>query len=164
MPNERSDVSFPLWRKKMDGSMFDEKCTVIPDWVKDNVFSIRSRFEHNSKSDSSSAATIVIIHKGAKESTHQGYVTTSPRGGIPVMRLYFEGDVQDWLKEAFRMTHLRNEERKSRGWNGPTVERIIPFWEFLDIEWDADASTFYFRAWYTQGEVGLDRFTHLDLD
>ena len=31
--------------------MFDDKCTVIPDWVKDDLFGIRDVFSHSEKND-----------------------------------------------------------------------------------------------------------------
>ena len=153
MPNERSNVRFPLWRKKMDGAMFDHQCTVLPNWVRDNVFDLKERFPHASKDHPESAASIVIHRGKGKRTVHSGYVTTSERGDLPdVMRLYFGNDVLAWLEEAFNKTFLRNEERKARGLNGPTIERIMPFWEFIDIEWDAESSAFHFRDWYTQGD------------
>ena len=138
----------------MDGAMFDDRCTVLPIWVRDNVFQVTDRFPHKSKKAPESLAKIVITHKGGKKTTHEAHVTTSPRPSLgPVMRLYFGNDVREWLTVAFRQTYLRNEERKTRGLNGPTIERLIPFWEFIDIEWDASSSTFHFRAWFTIGEI-----------
>tara|TARA_Y100000589_G_scaffold313846_1_gene335667 strand:+ start:1793 stop:2299 length:507 start_codon:yes stop_codon:yes gene_type:complete len=137
----------------MDGAMFDHKCTVIPNWVRDDVFNIKERFPHANKDHAESAVSIVIVHKGGKRTTHSGYVTTSERGKLPdVMRLYFGDDVVAWLSKVFNKTHLRNEQRKTRGMNGPTIERLMPFWELIDIEWDAYNSSFHFRAWYNLSE------------
>lgn len=137
----------------MDGAMFDHRCTVVPNWVRDNVFDVKERFPHASKDHPESAASIVVHHGGGKKTVHSGHVTTSQRGELPdVMRLYFGDDVIAWITSAFNKTFLRNEERKVRGMNGPTIERVLPFWEFIDIEWDAESSAFHFRAWYTQGD------------
>ena len=153
MPNERSDVKFPLWRKKMDGAMFDDKCTVLPIWVRNNLFNVTERFPHRSKKKPESETSIVITHKGGKKTKHVAHVTTLPRPNLgPVMRLQFGHDVKEWLSKAFNKTYLRNEERKAHRLNGPTIERLMPFWEFIDIEWDAEEDTFHFRAWYTQGD------------
>ena len=155
MPGERSNVEFPLWRKKMDGAMFDDKCTVLPIWVRERLFSIAERFPHRSKKNPESQTSIIISHKGGKKTKHIGHVTTLPRPNLgPVMRLQFGNDVREWLSQAFNKTYLRNEERKANGLNGPTIERLMPFWEFIDIEWDAKEDTFHFRAWYTMGEPG----------
>ena len=137
----------------MDGSMFNDRCTVIPKWVVDNVFKIRGRFPQKEKNHPMSQAFISINRGKGKFTQHTATVTTSPRGGLPVMRLYFEEDVVSWLKEAFKMTYLRDIERKSHGLNGPTIESLIPFWEFIDIEWEEETSTFHFTAWYTQDEL-----------
>lgn len=153
MPNERSNVKFPLWRKKVDGSMFGDQCTVIPNWVVDNVFNIRGRFSKREKGDPLSQAHVSINHGGGKRTTHAATVTTSPRGGIPVMRLYFGDDVASWLMDVFKMTYARYQERLKHDINGPTIEKLIPFWEFIDIEWEEAASTFHFTAWYTQNEI-----------
>ena len=158
MPNERSDVKFPLWRKKMDGAMFDDKCTVLPIWVRNNLFNVSKRFPHRSKKNSESETSILITHKGGKKTKHVAHVTTLPRPGLgPVMRLHFGNDVKEWLSKSFSKTFHRNEERKNYGLNGPTIERLIPFWEFIDIEWDVEEETFHFRAWYTQGEISENR-------
>ena len=33
MTSERTNVDFPLWRKKVDSSLFSHKVTTIPKWV-----------------------------------------------------------------------------------------------------------------------------------
>lgn len=51
MKTERSDVQFPLWRKKVDSSLFKYKGTTIPIWVC-KMWNISKQFYHcNSKSD-----------------------------------------------------------------------------------------------------------------
>ena len=162
MPSERRNVSHPLWRKKVDGSMFDDKCTVIPDWVKDNIWRIRERFPHPEKDNPLSQATIVI-HREKKKTYHRAMVTTNHRGKLPpTMRLFYEADVKEWLKEHFSLTHQRNELRKKLVWNGPTAEKKILFWEFIDIEYDDDDCEFHFRAHYN---IASEAFTlHLPID
>ena len=44
MVDERRDVQFPLWRKKVDGTLFQHAMTVIPDWDKQGVFNIEDTF------------------------------------------------------------------------------------------------------------------------
>ncbi len=141
----------------MDGAMFDDKCTVLPIWVRETLFNITERFPHRSKKHPDSVASIVIAHKGGKKTTHEAHITTLPLPKLgPVMRLHFGNDVKDWLSKAFHKTYVRNEQRKAHGLNGPAIERLIPFWEFIDIEWDAGNETFHFRAWYT-----LDHDDHI---
>ena len=119
--------------EKMDGSCLVSG-TVIPNWVVDNVFNIRGRFSKREKSNPLSQAHISINHGGGK-AQHAATVTTRC-GGIPVMRLYFGDDVASWLKDVYRMTYARYVERLKHDINGPTIEKLIPFWEFIDIEWE----------------------------
>ncbi|MBL6732327.1 MAG: GIY-YIG nuclease family protein, partial [Candidatus Poseidoniaceae archaeon] len=58
MVDERSDVQFPLWRKKVDGSLFQHAMTVIPEWVKHGVFDIVEVFPGSRKKDPSSKVTV----------------------------------------------------------------------------------------------------------
>lgn len=130
--------------------MFDDKCTVLPIWVRDRLFNVTQRFPHRSKKHPESETSIIITHPGGKKTKHIAHVTTLPRPNLgPVMRLQFGNDVKEWLSKAFNKTFQRNEERKANGLNGPTIERLIPFWEFIDIEWDCDTEEFHFRAWYS---------------
>ena len=131
----------------MDGAMFDDKCTVLPIWVRGTLFNVTERFPHRSKKNPESETSIVITHNGGKKTKHVAHVTTLPRPNLgPVMRLYFGNDVKSWLVKEFNKTHLRNEERKKHGLNGPKIEALIPFWEFIDIEWDAEEEVFHFRV------------------
>lgn len=130
--------------------MFDDKCTVLPIWVRNRLFNVTERFPHRSKKHPESETSIVITHPGGKKTKHLAHVTTLPRPKLgPVMRLQFGNDVKKWLSKAFNKTFHRNEERKANGLNGPTIERLVPFWEIIDIEWDCVAEEFHFRAWYS---------------
>ena len=164
MPNERSDVFFPLWRKKVDGAMFDDKCTVLPIWVRNRLFNITERFPHRSKKDPGSETKIVITHRGGKKTSHVAHVTTLPRPNLgPVMRLQYGNDVKEWLTESFAKTYHRNEQRKLHGLNGPTIEKLVPFWEFIDIEWDESKESFHFRAWYSlEGNITEEEASSLN--
>ena len=42
----------------MDGSMFNDRCTVIPKWVVDNVFKIRGRFPEKEKNPSTGTVSL----------------------------------------------------------------------------------------------------------
>jgi len=133
--------------------MFDDKCTVLPIWVRNRLFNITERFPDRSKKDSSSVTKIIITHKGGKKTSHVAHVTTLPRPNLgPVMRLQYGNDVKEWLTESFAKTYHRNEQRKLHGLNGPTIEKLVPFWEFIDIEWDESQESFHFRAWYSLEE------------
>tara|TARA_Y100000748_G_scaffold290729_1_gene277624 strand:- start:1120 stop:1611 length:492 start_codon:yes stop_codon:yes gene_type:complete len=163
MPNERKDVRLPMWRKKMDASMFDHRSTFVPHWVVDTVFGLRDTFPHSSKKDPRSLVEIEYRHPDRRITMHQGWVTTTryEKGRGDVIRLFFDEGVFENLKDDFRMTYLRAMEKRHRGWNSPTAEREIPFWEFLDIEYDSRECSFVFVPHYNLPPEGLERFTHL---
>ena len=166
MVSERKDVEFPLWRKKMDSSMFDHKCTLIPHWVMDNIFQIRESFTSSSKKDSESKVTIEYRHQDKSVTKHQGWVTTTryEKGRNDVMRLHLSPEVVKLLKLDYRMTYLRSVERKKRGWNSPTAERNIPFWEFLDIEYDSAGRGFVFVPHYLHQGFDPELFEYYEED
>ena len=163
MASERSKVRNPLWRKKVDGSMFDDKCTVIPDWVKDDIFVIREVFPHPEKNDPRSKVTITLNHGKGKKTSHWGSVITSHRGKLPpVMRLFYKEDVVEWLEEKYSSTFKRNQIRRKLDWNGPTAEKNIPFWEFVDIEYKTEDCEFIFTAHYNLGESNIPLILNFD--
>jgi hypothetical protein len=53
------------------------------------------------------------------------------------------------LKEVFLMSHMRDLESRLRK-DTTDIEIEIPFWEFLDIEFDAQKKEFYLTAHYKQ--------------
>ena len=153
MPNERTNVKFPMWRKKVDGSMFGDKCTVLPDWVKDNVFNIRHRFTEASKTHPHSRVTIVIQHKGGKTTSHWGSVTTNERGDLPpTMRLFWDEEVLQWLKEVYSLTYHRYRLRRKLDLNGPPAEKDAIL-GIIDIEYDDEECTFHFTAHFNLPET-----------
>lgn len=166
MPNERKNVEFPLWRKKMDATMFLHKCTTLPNWVIDQVFIIRDDFPYESRKDPRSEVEIEYRHKNGRVTHHQGWVVTTryEKGRNDVMRLFIGDSLVDDLKQDFIMTYHRMKERDYRNWNSPQSEKEIPFFEFLDIEYNREDCRFIFVPHYTQDPVGLDRFTYLQGD
>ena len=65
------------------------------------------------------------------------------------------------LERDFKMTHLRMLEKVSRGWNSPKAESEIPFWEFLDIEFDEEEFTFILTPHYNLDESMAARFPEI---
>src|SRR5262249_10548937 len=75
------------------------------------------------------------------------WVTTGPHGrGSPAFRLWFDETLSLELKHAFLMSYMRSLEG-SLSAEGD-VEYRIPFWEFLDIEFDRENRVFRFAAYY----------------
>jgi len=146
---ERSKVDFPLWRKKVDGSLFHHKGTVVPNWVC-SIWGLIDDF-HHVDSRKNSDAKIVIRFQGQP---YDGWITVSNKTqrANDQYRLWFNEELLWELKKAYLMTFMRDLEAKLREKNGSEtdVEKDIPFWEFLDIEFDRVTRTFYFTPHYTQ--------------
>ena len=165
MVDERKDVEFPLWRKKVDGSTLEHGQTVIPDWVKNGVFDIRGVFTESSKKKSESEVTVELKYQG-KRTTYQGWVTTTKFGEKwaakrnPVMRFFFDPELTAQLRRIFTMSYMRDLERRMRGdCKVSEIEAEIPFYEFLDIEWDKDSRKFIFKPHYIQAPVYEELFS-----
>lgn len=148
---ERTTVKHPLWRKKVDSSLFQYKGTTIPNWAC-QTWGIDTCFSSCiSKEDQKSKVTIYFSRK-----KYRGNVTCAKQKRInPTYRLWFDDDLLHKLKDTFLMSFMRDIEKRLRE-KGPIyqhsldIEDQIPFWEFLDIEYDRHSMIFYFTAHYTQ--------------
>jgi hypothetical protein len=154
---ERANVKFPLWRKKVDNSIFRDLGTTVPNWVCDQwdfdtVFPGLLK-----KGDPEAAATIKF-----EGHNYEGYVvSTHPRGRAKkVYRFYFDSDLLQKLKEIFLMSHMRDLESRLRH-DTTDLEVRIPFWEFLDIEFDRTTKEFHLTAHYKQIPTFPDLFRNL---
>ncbi|MFC1827219.1 GIY-YIG nuclease family protein [Thermodesulfobacteriota bacterium] len=147
MKFERSKVEFPLWRKKVDSSLFDHKGTTIPTWACD-MWGIQPIFKKCvSKKDKASQVIITFNKK-----KYSGLVTIASKGRkTPAYRLWFDDDLCFELKQTFLMSHMRSLEKSlNKDQSATDIETRIPFWEFLDIEFDSDKREFKFVAYYKQ--------------
>jgi len=170
MVDERRNVKFPMWRKKVDGSLFEHATTVIPSWVAGDVFGIYEIFTESSKEHPSSKVSIDFI-ADKKTTTFDGWVLTVKYSEkwarkTPTVRLSFDDDLKRKLRQKFRMSHMRDLERRMReertGKCTPAdIESEIPFYEFLDIEWDVENRKFILRPHYVQAPIYDELFTHL---
>lgn len=146
MKLERSKVSFPLWRKKVDASLFHYKGTTIPGWachmwhIDENFNSCTSKRNINSK--------VAIEFEKEK---YSGWVTCAKQGRkTPAYRLWFSEDLQYKIKDIFLMSFMRDIEYRLRNDKTINIEDEIAFWEFLDIEYDDLNRIFLFTAYYKQ--------------
>ena len=149
MKLERSDVDYPLWRKKVDSSLFRYNGTTIPNWAC-KIWKIAKDFSKcSSRRDPSSKVQVDF-----QESKYEGWVTIATKGRkTPAYRLWFSDLLTYELKDVFLMSFVRDIEdrlRKSKGIKKTNIEQEIPFWEFLDIEYNRDDRLFRFVAYYTQ--------------
>ena len=132
MKLERSNIDFPLWRKKVDKSLFDYSGTTIPTWAC-NMWCIQDSFSHvNSKGHLDSEVKIKFKNK-----LYSGNVTVATKGRkTPAYRLWFDQSLTLELNLSDK--------------NSSDIENEIPFWEFLDIEYDAINRLFKLVSYYTQ--------------
>lgn len=143
---ERTKVAFPLWRKKIDNSIFRDAGTTIPNWVCklwkfDEVFP-----GILSSKDSKTQVSVVfdgITYKGRVVSTHPKVRANR------VYRFFFDDELLARLKETFLMSHMRDLESRLRD-DSADIETQIPFWEFLDMEFDHKRKRFFLTAHYKQ--------------
>ena len=143
MKLERSNVEFPIWRKKVDRSLFEHNGTTVPNWAC-RMWSLNSIYGTvASRRDEAAAATIMF--RGV---SYRAWVTTASKGrSSPAIRLWYDDDLSLQLKHTFLMSYMRSLEGmlKSDG----DIEQEISFWEFLDIEFDEKRRRFLFDAYYT---------------
>ena len=169
MPDERSDVEFPLWRKKVDGSLFLHSMTTIPKWVHSKLWKL-SELDFTSSINDTGNEVVIELNHNKKRTEFKGWVTRSDStyDGRPTssMRLTFERRLKVRLQQLFVMSHMRDLElrmrhSKPKPSDRKEIEEEIPFYEFLDIEWDESNRRFLFRAHYIQRPVFTKLFSHL---
>ncbi|MDE2636305.1 MAG: GIY-YIG nuclease family protein [Chloroflexota bacterium] len=158
MKAERTRVELPLWRKKVDSSLFVHKGTAIPKWVcqlwnLDNIFP-----DVKGKKDLGSKIEIFFLEKKFKANIT---CTWPKKRADKVYRLFFGDDLKSELKNVFLMSFMRDIENRLRENNKSDIEEDIPFWEFLDIEFDGDAKSILLTAHYTQVPIFPELFRRL---
>src|SRR5438876_6715371 len=127
MKLERSDVEFAVWRKKVDKSLFEHNGTTVPEWAC-RMWALQETYgQVTSRKDPRSNAS---QYKGAE---YKAWVTTAPHGRkSPAFRLWYDRALSLELKRTFLMSYMRSLEGALQ--ENTDVEKQIPFWEFLDIE------------------------------
>jgi hypothetical protein len=128
MKLERSNVEFPIWRKKVDKSLFQHNGTTIPE-LACRMWNISAIFEGvSSKRDPRATAT--ALYQGQ---SYEAWVTAAHHGrGAPAFRFWYDPALSLELKRSFLMSYMRTLEGLLN--KNHVVEQAIPFWEFLDLE------------------------------
>jgi hypothetical protein len=110
MKLERSDIEFPIWRKKVDKSLFEHNGTTVPVWacrmwgLGDIYGGVASR--------KNPAAAASVLFDGKR---YHAWVTTGPHGrGSPAFRLWFDEALSYELKHSFLMSYMRSVDRNPR--------------------------------------------------
>lgn len=108
MKFERSNVDFPLWRKKVDKSLFDQNGTTIPVWAC-GMWDLPKLFHDvTSRKDERSNVKVQFQKK-----TYDGWVTTAKHDrSSPALRLWYEEDLSLKLKYIFLMSYMRSLEQR----------------------------------------------------
>ena len=158
MKTERSDIEFPLWRKKVDATLFKMGATPIPKWLC-KVWDIDKIYSSvYTLKDSGSEVTILF-----NDRRYKGNVVRMKTKGM--YRLFFDSVLSDFLKDVFLMSYMRSIEQDLRRgkaeYENQDIEYEIPFWEFLDIEFDSQNKIFYFKAYYIQKPTYIELFKEL---
>ena len=78
-----------------------------------------------------------------------GLPRENPVNKSPAFRLWYDRMLSLELKRIFLMSYMRSLEDALQPGDSD-VEREIPFWEFLDIEFDQEHRRFRFVAYYKQ--------------
>jgi hypothetical protein len=158
LKTERSDIEFPLWRKKVDASLFKEAATPIPKWLW-KVWEIEKLFSKCTSKHNPDCFVKISFQK--KEFI--GRVIKSQEKGM--YRLFFAKELGDIFKDVFLMSYMRSIEQDlrkgKREYNEQEIENEIPFWEFLDIEFDSQNKGFFFKAYYIQKPAYIELFKEL---
>jgi len=158
MKLERSDIKHPLWRKKVDSSLFTKLDTPIPNWLAE-IWSIKVLFGENTSKKLPEAEVQIRFEK----QLYIGWVTYAKyQAKDTTYKLFFPRAFIEKLKDVFIMSFMRSLEGRLRKASDVkyknTVEEDIPFWEFLDIEFDTTNKAFKCKAHYFQKPIFPELF------
>lgn len=157
MKTERSNVQFPLWRKKVDTVLFTKMDTPIPNWLA-KIWEIESLIGLNSSKKSNDTKVTITLNKKIFKGS---VLYTKHYGKETNYKLFFSKDFLEELKDCFVMSYMRTLEGKLRKGilsYSNHVEDDIPFWEFIDIEFDKSNRIFFCNAHYTQKPIFPELF------
>lgn len=156
MRTERSDIKFPLWRKKVDSSLFRKEHTPIPNWCA-KVWNIEKVFGKNTLTKN----PISQVKIGFNKVYYEGWVTYSFNKDT-TYQLFLSKDFVEELKDVFVMSFMRSIEQRLRKRNDlykdRDIEEEVPFWEFLDFEFDYKNKIFRCKAHYYQRPIFPELF------
>ena len=158
--SERTNVRNDMWRKKVDNNLFRYHETTIPRWIA-SKWNLEKYFPDKNgllkKSDKNSQTEINF-----KNRIYAGNIRcTFPKGRAnKVHMLSFSEELGDELRNVFLMSYMRDIEAALRK-NVGDLEKEIPFWEFLDIEFDPNSKQFIFTDHYKHEPMFPELFKRL---
>ncbi|MGV3530574.1 MAG: hypothetical protein ACO1OO_16855 [Flavisolibacter sp.] len=159
MKFERSDVKFPLWRKKVDSSLFNKAHTPIPNWCA-KAWDMKRIFGTNTSKKNSVSHVQIKFEK----QFYEGRVTYSLNKDTDY-QIYLAKDLVEVLKDRFVMSYMRSLEQRLRKGNDAykdiDLEEELSFWEFIDIEFDHTKKVFLCKAHYHQRSIFPELFKQI---
>jgi hypothetical protein len=141
---ERSNIEFPLWRKKVDSSLLLKGTTPIPNWLH-GIWNIEKNF---------SLARSITTHESQvsvkfKTKEYGGNVVKVKMPGGYRYRLFLNSNLIELLSRCFLMSYARALEAElTKKKTHREIEKEIPFWEFIDIEFDSTKKIFLLTDHY----------------
>lgn len=155
--SERTNIKHPMWRKKIDNSILNSGNTHVPRWVC-KMWNFDQAFK-GVRGRKCSDGRVPVSFKGH---TFEGHITfTQPTSSKnKKYRLSFEDALLTRLRDTFLMSCMREIEGRLQTSKTP-IEDEIPFWEFLDIEFDYTNKEFIFTAHYTHDATFPELFKRL---
>jgi hypothetical protein len=149
LPTERTDVTSPLWRKKVDGTFVRLGVTPIPLWV-DRMWGVAPAFAAV-RGRGDPGATIACTFQG-------GAFTAEivPHRAGRQYRLFLQEELRAALARTFLMSYMRELDTKLAGAGTPGSPRRRDedadraFWEFADLELDTPNRSMRIVAHYVQ--------------
>jgi hypothetical protein len=150
--SDRRSVSFPMWRKKVDRTILnDNGCTVLPAWIVEN-FGIKDKFGKGKNNPDNQ----ILIHFQSRRYEGGSITVQTESRATPFYRLWLPLPLVEELRISFQMTYIRGLEEELQKKASGTIksnfnsESEIPFWEFLDIEFDAEKMEIHLTAHWKQ--------------
>jgi hypothetical protein len=158
MKLERSDIKYPLWRKKVDKSFLERKETPIPNFLLEQWKISETFNETNSVKDPNSEIKVYF-----KKNKFFGRILKKKNGQ---WKFNFNTDLADFLKKTFVMSFMRSIEERLRSskneiYGNQKIEEEIPFWEFIDLEFDAINKEMFLTAHYIQKPLYIELFKEI---
>jgi hypothetical protein len=158
MKLERSNIKFPLWRKKVDKSFLEGKETPIPNFLLEQ-WKIKETFKDVNSVKNPNSEIIVYFDK--KE--YCGGILKKKNGQ---WKFNFDSDLADVLKRTFVMSYMRSIEERLRSskkeiYGNLKIEEEIPFWEFIDMEFDSVKKEMFLTAHYIQKPLYIELFKEI---
>ena len=144
---ERAKVENPMWRKKVDNYLL-ETGTPIPKWVANN-WELEKYFpgDNTGRLVRKDEQANVSIQFDSKKFYDNNYITRA--SSDKSYRLTLSSELISKLQSVFVMSEMRRIESQLQG-NVGDIEKEIPFWEFLDIEFNHNSREFVFTDYYKQ--------------